>query len=104
MDHYYDNCTKAKKKLYAIEKVPEEAKQEGDSESDSISDAISKNSNDDKDPREEFLGEYQEEAQMEVLDIQFEAGLSQGTAKTNLCKHTQDAQKLREWHTFTQQH
>ncbi|MBW0533667.1 hypothetical protein O181_073382 [Austropuccinia psidii MF-1] len=39
-DHYANNCPKAKKKAYAIEKVPEEESTTGDSDSDSMSDAI----------------------------------------------------------------
>ncbi|MBW0543331.1 hypothetical protein O181_083046, partial [Austropuccinia psidii MF-1] len=39
-DHYANNCPKAKKKFYAIEKVPEEESPTEDSESDSMGDAI----------------------------------------------------------------
>ncbi|MBW0563459.1 hypothetical protein O181_103174, partial [Austropuccinia psidii MF-1] len=39
-DHYANNCTKQKKKVYAIEQVPEEESPTEDSESDSIGDAI----------------------------------------------------------------
>ncbi|MBW0586384.1 hypothetical protein O181_126099 [Austropuccinia psidii MF-1] len=58
-DHYSNKCPKAKKKVYAIEKVPEEEWPTEDSESDSMGDAIREPSNDDQDPREEFLAEYQ---------------------------------------------
>ncbi|MBW0522647.1 hypothetical protein O181_062362 [Austropuccinia psidii MF-1] len=54
---------RAKKKVYAIEKVPEEESQTEDSDSDSLGDAI----------REQ-------------------AGTPQDTSNKNLCKHTQDAQ------------
>ncbi|MBW0476068.1 hypothetical protein O181_015783 [Austropuccinia psidii MF-1] len=70
----------------ARKKVPE------DSESDSMGDAIREQSDDDQDPREEFLVEYQEETQIEILDIHLEAGMPQDTSKKNLCKHTQHAQ------------
>ncbi|MBW0568970.1 hypothetical protein O181_108685 [Austropuccinia psidii MF-1] len=53
-DHYASNCPKAKKKVYSIEKVPE------DSESDSIGDDIREISDKQKDPKEEFLVQYQE--------------------------------------------
>ncbi|MBW0489303.1 hypothetical protein O181_029018 [Austropuccinia psidii MF-1] len=56
-DHYANNCPKAKKKLYAIEKVPEEESPTEDSESDSMGDAIREQSDEEKDPREEFLVE-----------------------------------------------
>ncbi|MBW0532275.1 hypothetical protein O181_071990 [Austropuccinia psidii MF-1] len=46
----------------------------------------------DQDPREEFLGKYQEETQLDVQDIQLEIGLPQDTSNKNLCKHTQDEQ------------
>ncbi|MBW0495800.1 hypothetical protein O181_035515 [Austropuccinia psidii MF-1] len=59
-----------------------------------MGDAIREPSDDDQDPREEFLVEYQEETPLEIQDIQLEAGLSQDTANKNLCKHTQDAQKF----------
>ncbi|MBW0592268.1 hypothetical protein O181_131983 [Austropuccinia psidii MF-1] len=85
-DHYANNCPKAKKKVYVIEKVPE------DSESDSMGDAIRHLSHDDQDPKEEFLVEYQEESPLEIQDIQLEAGMPQDTANKNLCKHRQDAQ------------
>ncbi|MBW0563239.1 hypothetical protein O181_102954 [Austropuccinia psidii MF-1] len=57
-DHYANNCPKEKKKVYAIEKVPEEESPTEDSESDSMGDAIREKSDDDQDPREEFLVEY----------------------------------------------
>ncbi|MBW0538537.1 hypothetical protein O181_078252 [Austropuccinia psidii MF-1] len=56
-DHYANNCSKAKKKVYAIGKAPEEESPKEDSESDSIGDAIREPSDDDQDPREEFLVE-----------------------------------------------
>ncbi|MBW0485747.1 hypothetical protein O181_025462 [Austropuccinia psidii MF-1] len=93
-DHYANNCPKAKKKVYAIEKVPEEESPTEDSESDSIGDVIREQSDEDKDPREEFLVEYQEETPLEIQDIHLEAGMPQDTANKNLCKHTQDAQTL----------
>ncbi|MBW0489536.1 hypothetical protein O181_029251 [Austropuccinia psidii MF-1] len=91
-EHYANNCPKAKKKVYAIEKVPEEESQTEDSDSDSMVDAIREQSDDDQDPREEFLVEYLEETPLEIQDIQLEAGMPQDTANKNLCKHTQDAQ------------
>ncbi|MBW0482566.1 hypothetical protein O181_022281 [Austropuccinia psidii MF-1] len=91
-DHYANNCPKAKKKIYSIEKVPEEESPTEDSESDSMGDAIREQSDDDQDPREEFLVEYQEEAPLEIQGIQLESSMPQGTANTKLCKHTQDAQ------------
>ncbi|MBW0467052.1 hypothetical protein O181_006767 [Austropuccinia psidii MF-1] len=91
-DHYANNCPKAKKKVYAIEKVPEEESPTEDSESDSMGDAIREQSDDDKYPREEFLVEYQEETLLEIQDIHLESGMPQDTSNKNLCKHTQDAQ------------
>ncbi|MBW0582282.1 hypothetical protein O181_121997 [Austropuccinia psidii MF-1] len=87
-DHYPNNCPKAKKKVYAIEKVPQEESPTEDSESDSMGDAIREPSDDDQDPREEFLVEYQEETPLEIQDIHLEAGMPQDTANKNLCKHT----------------
>ncbi|MBW0481024.1 hypothetical protein O181_020739 [Austropuccinia psidii MF-1] len=63
-DHYANNSPKAKKKVYAIEKVPEE-----ESDSDSTGDAIREQSDEEKDPRKEFLVEYQEETPLEIQDI-----------------------------------
>ncbi|MBW0555083.1 hypothetical protein O181_094798, partial [Austropuccinia psidii MF-1] len=91
-DHYANNCSKAKKKVYAIEKVPEEESPTEDSESDSMGDAIREQSDDDQDPREEFLVEYQEETPLEIQDLKLEAGIPQDTANKSLCKHTQVAQ------------
>ncbi|MBW0539150.1 hypothetical protein O181_078865, partial [Austropuccinia psidii MF-1] len=87
-DHYANNCPKEKKKVYAIEKVPE------DSDSESMGDAIREQSDEDQDQREEFLVEYQEETTLEIQNIQLEAGIPQDTANKNLCKHTQDSQKF----------
>ncbi|MBW0483285.1 hypothetical protein O181_023000 [Austropuccinia psidii MF-1] len=57
VDHYSNKCPKAKKKVYAIEKVPEEKSPTEDSESDSLGDAIREQSYDDQGQREEFLVE-----------------------------------------------
>ncbi|MBW0499291.1 hypothetical protein O181_039006 [Austropuccinia psidii MF-1] len=59
-DHYANNFPKANKKVYAIEKVPEEESPTENSDSDSMDDAIREQSDDDQDPREEFLAAYQE--------------------------------------------
>ncbi|MBW0480256.1 hypothetical protein O181_019971 [Austropuccinia psidii MF-1] len=59
--HDANNCPKEKKKVYAIEKVPEEESSTEDSDSDSMGDAIREQSDYDQDPREELLVEYQEE-------------------------------------------
>ncbi|MBW0471411.1 hypothetical protein O181_011126 [Austropuccinia psidii MF-1] len=59
-DHYANNCLKEKKKVYAIEKVPEEESPIEDSESDSMGDSIREEYDDNQDPREEFLVAYQE--------------------------------------------
>ncbi|MBW0482126.1 hypothetical protein O181_021841 [Austropuccinia psidii MF-1] len=93
-DHYDNNCPKAKKKVYAIEKVPEEEFPTGDAESDSMGDAIREQSDEDQDPREELLAEYQDQTPLEIQDIQLEEGMPQETANKNLCKHTQDARKF----------
>ncbi|MBW0539780.1 hypothetical protein O181_079495 [Austropuccinia psidii MF-1] len=91
-DHYANNCPKAKKKVYAIEKFPEEKTPTQDSDSDSLGDAIREQSDEEQDPREEFSVEYQEETPLEIQDIQLEAGMPQDTANKNLCKNTQYAQ------------
>ncbi|MBW0480004.1 hypothetical protein O181_019719 [Austropuccinia psidii MF-1] len=91
-DYYDNNFPKEKKQVYAIEKFPEEESPEEDSESDSMGDAIREPSDDDQDPREEFLVQYQEETPLEIQDIQLEAGIPQDTSNKTLCKHTQDAQ------------
>ncbi|MBW0482823.1 hypothetical protein O181_022538 [Austropuccinia psidii MF-1] len=91
-DHYGNNFPKAKKKVYDIDKVPEEESPTEDCESDSMSDSIRKESDDEKNPKEEFLVEYQEETTLEIQDIQLKAGMPQDTANKNLCKHTQDKQ------------
>ncbi|MBW0504848.1 hypothetical protein O181_044563 [Austropuccinia psidii MF-1] len=57
-----------------------------------MGDAIREPSDDDQDPRQEFLVEYQEEIPLEIQDIQLEEGIPQDNANKNLCKHTQDAQ------------
>ncbi|MBW0493855.1 hypothetical protein O181_033570 [Austropuccinia psidii MF-1] len=91
-DHYANNCPNAKKKVYSIEQVPEEKSPTEDSELDSMGGAIREQSDNDQDPREEFLVEYQEETQLEIWEIQLEAGITQDTANKNFFKHTQYAQ------------
>ncbi|MBW0492485.1 hypothetical protein O181_032200 [Austropuccinia psidii MF-1] len=91
-NHYANTCPKAKKEVYAIEKFPEEESPTGDSESDSMGDAIREQSDEEQDPREEFVVKYQEENPLENQDIQLEVGISQDTANKTLFKHTQDAQ------------
>ncbi|MBW0487817.1 hypothetical protein O181_027532 [Austropuccinia psidii MF-1] len=91
-DNYANNCSNAKKKFHAIEKVLEQGFPTEDSESDSMGDAIREKSDEDKDPRGEFLVEYQEETPLEIQIIQLEAGMPQDTANKIFCKHTQDAQ------------
>ncbi|MBW0575503.1 hypothetical protein O181_115218 [Austropuccinia psidii MF-1] len=66
-DLYANNCPKANKKVYAIDKVPEEESPTEDSESDSMGDAIREPSDDNQDPREESLVEYQEETPLSQL-------------------------------------
>ncbi|MBW0561413.1 hypothetical protein O181_101128 [Austropuccinia psidii MF-1] len=73
--HYSNNCPKANKTVYAIEKVPEEESPTEDSKSDSMGDAISKPSDDDQYPREDFLVGYQDETPLKIQDIQLEAGM-----------------------------
>ncbi|MBW0524559.1 hypothetical protein O181_064274 [Austropuccinia psidii MF-1] len=91
-DHNANNGPKAKRRVYAIEKVPDEEPSTENSDSDSMGDAIREPSDDDKDSKEELLVEYQEETQLEVQDIQSESGMPHDTANRNLCKHTQDSQ------------
>ncbi|MBW0512184.1 hypothetical protein O181_051899 [Austropuccinia psidii MF-1] len=90
-DYYANNCPKEKKKSYAIEQVPEEESPTEDYDSDFMGDAIREQFDEEQDPREEFLVEYQEETPLEVQDIHLEARMPQDTANRNLCKHTQDA-------------
>ncbi|MBW0570438.1 hypothetical protein O181_110153 [Austropuccinia psidii MF-1] len=45
--------------------------------------SIREHSDDDQDPREEFLVEYQEETKLEIQDIQLEAGMPKDTANRN---------------------
>ncbi|MBW0594037.1 hypothetical protein O181_133752 [Austropuccinia psidii MF-1] len=59
-----------------------------------MGDTIIEHSDDGQDPKEEFLVEYQEETQLEIQDIQLEAGMPQETENKPLCKHTQDAQNF----------
>ncbi|MBW0466450.1 hypothetical protein O181_006165 [Austropuccinia psidii MF-1] len=91
-DHYSNNFPKEKKKVNAIDKVPEEESPTEDSESASMGDSIRENSDEEQDPKEGFLVDFQEETPLEVQVIQLEAGIPQETSNKNLCKHTQDAQ------------
>ncbi|MBW0566270.1 hypothetical protein O181_105985 [Austropuccinia psidii MF-1] len=77
-NHYANNCPKAKKQVYAIEKFLE------DSESDSMGDTIREKSDEGQVLREEFLVAYQEETPLEIQDIQLEAGMPQDHCKQKL--------------------
>ncbi|MBW0523848.1 hypothetical protein O181_063563 [Austropuccinia psidii MF-1] len=57
-----------------------------------MGDAIREESDDEQNPKERFLVEYQEETPLEIQDIHLEAGMPQDTANKNLFKHTQDSQ------------
>ncbi|MBW0488343.1 hypothetical protein O181_028058 [Austropuccinia psidii MF-1] len=57
IDHYSNNCPKAKKKFYDIEKVPEEESSIENFQSDSMGDAIRDQSDEEQEPREEFMME-----------------------------------------------
>ncbi|MBW0572717.1 hypothetical protein O181_112432 [Austropuccinia psidii MF-1] len=70
------NVQEQRKKVYAIEKLPEEESTTEDSDPDSMGDAIRQPSDDDQDPREEFLVEYQEETPLEIQEVQFGAHCS----------------------------
>ncbi|MBW0497914.1 hypothetical protein O181_037629 [Austropuccinia psidii MF-1] len=65
-DNYSNNCQKAKKKVYYIEKFPEKEFLTEDSESESMGDAITEQSDDEQYPREKFLVEYKEEKQLNI--------------------------------------
>ncbi|MBW0467976.1 hypothetical protein O181_007691 [Austropuccinia psidii MF-1] len=53
-----------------------------------MGDAIIEKSDYDQDQREAFLVEYQEETQIEIQEIQLEAGMPQDTANKNLLART----------------
>ncbi|MBW0523972.1 hypothetical protein O181_063687 [Austropuccinia psidii MF-1] len=87
-NHYSSNCPKAKKKVYAIENVPEEEPPTEDSDSETMGDAIREQSDEEQDPREEYLVEYQEETPLEIQDIQLEAGMPQDRQQKLVQTHT----------------
>ncbi|MBW0550884.1 hypothetical protein O181_090599 [Austropuccinia psidii MF-1] len=68
-DHYFSNCPKETKKNYSIEKVTEQELQEEDSKLESMGYVIRENSDNDQEPIEEFMVEYQEEPQLEIQYI-----------------------------------
>ncbi|MBW0521920.1 hypothetical protein O181_061635 [Austropuccinia psidii MF-1] len=57
-----------------------------------MGDAIREHSDDDKDPKDKFLVEYQKETQLEIQDIQLESGMPQDNTNESLFKNTQYAQ------------
>ncbi|MBW0507180.1 hypothetical protein O181_046895 [Austropuccinia psidii MF-1] len=56
-----------------------------------MGDAIREQFDEERDPIEELLVEYQQEPPLEIQDIELEAGMPQDTANKKLGKHTQDA-------------
>ncbi|MBW0473158.1 hypothetical protein O181_012873 [Austropuccinia psidii MF-1] len=83
-DDYGNNYPKAKNKVYAFGKFPQEESSTEDSDTDSMGDAIREQSDEEQNPREEFLVEYKEETPLEIQDIQLEAGMPQDTPNRNL--------------------
>ncbi|MBW0461045.1 hypothetical protein O181_000760 [Austropuccinia psidii MF-1] len=59
-DHYANNCPKAKKKVYAIEQVPDKDSLTDYSQSNSLGDAIKEEYEEDQDTKEKFLVDYKE--------------------------------------------
>ncbi|MBW0483174.1 hypothetical protein O181_022889 [Austropuccinia psidii MF-1] len=59
-----------------------------------MGDTIREQFDDEKDPREELVVEYQDKTPLEIQDIQLEAGMPKDTENKNLCKNTQDTQTL----------
>ncbi|MBW0489980.1 hypothetical protein O181_029695 [Austropuccinia psidii MF-1] len=57
-----------------------------------MGDFIRKKYDEEQDPIEAFLVEYQEGKPLEIKHIQLEAGMPQDTANKNLCKNKQDSQ------------
>ncbi|MBW0469865.1 hypothetical protein O181_009580 [Austropuccinia psidii MF-1] len=57
-----------------------------------MGDSIREQFDEDQEPREEILVEHQEETQLDIQDIQLQAGMPQDTANKSFCKHTQDSQ------------
>ncbi|MBW0481702.1 hypothetical protein O181_021417 [Austropuccinia psidii MF-1] len=105
-DHYANNCPKAKEKVYAIERVPEEESPTKDAVSGSIRDAIREKSDEEQDTREEFLVEYQEDTPLEIQDIQLEAGMPLPTkpfANTHKMGKNSCSHQPREWHKYMEQ-
>ncbi|MBW0477558.1 hypothetical protein O181_017273 [Austropuccinia psidii MF-1] len=80
MDKYANDFTEGRENIYAIEKLPEEEVQALDFESEFMGESIRENSDDEKDPIEEFLVEYQEESHLEEV-------LPQETSSKDLFKN-----------------
>ncbi|MBW0551069.1 hypothetical protein O181_090784, partial [Austropuccinia psidii MF-1] len=93
-DHYDNNSAKEKKKVHAIEKVPEEECPTEESESDSKGDSVREKYDEEQDPREESLVEYQEKTPLEIQEIQLEAGMPQNTARKTCAKNTSCIAKI----------
>ncbi|MBW0580847.1 hypothetical protein O181_120562 [Austropuccinia psidii MF-1] len=107
-DHYANNCPKAEKKVYAIEKVPEEESPTEDSESDSMGDAIREQSDYEQDPREEFLVEYQWEPYWKFRTYSWKQACHR-ILPTKTCANIHKMPKhswlhqLKEWHIYMEQ-
>ncbi|MBW0562615.1 hypothetical protein O181_102330 [Austropuccinia psidii MF-1] len=104
-DHYANNCPKAKKKVYAIEKVPEEESLTEDFESDSTGDGITEKSDEEHDQREQFLVEYQEETHLKSRTYSWKKAFHKTLPiKTYANIHRMHrhswSHQLKEWHTY----
>ncbi|MBW0498185.1 hypothetical protein O181_037900 [Austropuccinia psidii MF-1] len=82
-DHYANNCPKAKKNVYSIEKYQRRNPQQR---------ILTQNLWEMPSENNLMKSKTQEETPLETQDINLEAGMPQDTANKALCKHTQDAQ------------
>ncbi|MBW0547360.1 hypothetical protein O181_087075 [Austropuccinia psidii MF-1] len=101
-DHCANNCPKEKEKVYAIEKVPEEESPTEAYDSDSMGDAIREKSDEEQDPREEFLVEYQEETPLEIQACHETLQRKTCANPHKMHKHSWSHQP-KEWHTYMEQ-
>ncbi|MBW0576156.1 hypothetical protein O181_115871 [Austropuccinia psidii MF-1] len=107
-DHYANNCPKEKKKVYAIQKVPEEESPTEDSESDSMGDATKEPSDDDQDLRDKFLVEYHDETPQKFRTYSWKQACHRTLpikpcAKTHKMHNHSWLHQPKEWHIYMEQ-
>ncbi|MBW0509359.1 hypothetical protein O181_049074 [Austropuccinia psidii MF-1] len=91
-DHYANNFTETKEKIYEIDEGSEEEPVGKRSDSDRIRNGIREDPQSESQQIEAYIMECNEENSLDIQDIELNSGMPQVTSEKELCKHTLDEQ------------